>query len=180
MLISLIIILAALSAVVTLFGGWYWRRNHLKAAKGTVGIAAAFLLVVGLGLLTLGARGLKQDLDARHWATTMGEIVNSEVIGVRAFHPEITYHYRVSGREYTGVSTMKMPGFGNRRSRLSTAEILAGQYPPGRTVTVHYDAADPSRSTLNAGLSYAPSLRFTLGLILYLAGLFVIPAKSSH
>ncbi len=168
-------IFVIISMIVLIIGGRFWRNRPMPEKRGMVYAIIVILMVGGLCIMIIGAARLRVDLDVRSWPTVSGEVVSSDVTGSRAIHPNVAYRYSVNGREYDGVSDIGMPGFGNRRSRLETAEIIAHEYPPGTIVTVHYNPDSPAESSLSHGLEYGPILQIPFGFLLYLGGVFVLP-----
>ncbi len=168
-------IFVIISVMVIIIGGRVWRNRPLPEKRGMVYAVIAILMIAGLCVMIIGAARLRIDLAIRSWPTVSGEVVSSDVTGARAIHPDIAYRYEVDGRSYEGISDIGMPGFGNRRSRLETAEIIVHDYPPGTIVTVHYDPDNPADSTLSHGLEYGPMLQLAFGFLLYLGGVFLLP-----
>lgn len=169
------VIFVVVSVIVLIIGGRFWRGRIMPDKPGMVYAAIAILMIAGILVMTVGAVRLRVDLDVRSWPTVSGEVVASDVAGTRAIHPNISYRYQVNGKEYSGVSDIGMPGFGNRRSRMETAETIVHDYPPGTIVTVHYNPDDPAQSTLSHGLEYGPALQIMFGFLLYLGGVFMLP-----
>jgi hypothetical protein len=163
------------STIVLIIGGRFWRSRTLPRKRGTVYAAIAVLMLAGLLIMIVGAARIRVDVEIRSWPTVSGYVVSSDVAGKRAMHPNVTYRYTVDGREFKGVSDLDMPGFGNRRSRLETAEIIVHEYPPGTIVTVHYNPDNPADSTLRYTLEYGPTIQIMFGFLLYLGGVFMLP-----
>ena len=88
--------------------------------------AIALLIGWGTALIALGPRLTRSWVLHQSAATTLGTVVAFD----RANHSQITYRYRVSSTEYTGVESG------------SHADV-------GRTVTVYYAKRDPSISALS-------------------------------
>ncbi len=168
-------IFVIISVAVLIIGGRYWRDRVLPKKRGMVYAAIAILMIGGLVVMVVGSGRLRVDMDVRSWPKVSGKVISSGVAGSRAIHPNVAYSYIVDGKEYRGISDLDMPGFGNRRSRLETAEIIAHAYPPGTEVMVHYNPDDPAESTLSHGLEYGPMLQITFGFLLYLGGVFMLP-----
>ena len=163
------------STIVLIIGGRFWRYRPMPEKRGMVYAVIAVLMLAGLLIMVVGASRIRVDLEMRLWLQMPGEVVSSEVAGSRALHPDVTYRYTVDGKEYTGASDLGMPGFGNRTSRLETAEIIVRDYPPGTIITVYYNPDNPSESTLSHTLEYGPSLQIMFGFLLYLGGVFMLP-----
>jgi hypothetical protein len=170
-----IIIFIVISVVVLIIGGRFWKDRPLPRKRGVLYAAIFILLFTGLLIMIVGSARIRRDLEIQSWPSVTGEIISSDVAGSRAFHPEITYSYTIDGVRYIGISDLKMPGFGGKRSRLETAEIIVEEYPPGSGVDVYYDPDIPKQSTLYAGLSYGACLQMTFGFLLYLGGVFMLP-----
>lgn len=170
-----VIIFVVVSAAVIVIGGRFWKGRPLPRKRAVLYAAIFILMSTGLLIMIVGAVQIRYDLEIRSWPTVAGKIVSSHVSGVRAFHPAVTYTYTVDGVRHTATSALKMPGFGGRRNRLETSEILVEEYPPGAEIVVHYDPENPARSALNAGLSYGACLQIAFGFLLYLSGVFMLP-----
>ncbi|MFC1555514.1 DUF3592 domain-containing protein [candidate division KSB1 bacterium] len=146
------------------------RSGNLKRRSTPLFVTAIAIIVVGV-LLTLDQYYEYRDYRAMmNWDTIEGTIISSEVIGTRAFRPEVVYMYNVSNFEYSGVSDLQLPGFGGRRSKYDAAEKLARQYPAGNAVSVYYNPDDPSVSRLTIKIPVEVYLKFGLGGFLLFAG----------
>lgn len=123
-------------------------------------------LVVGVLLLVLFVGFHRRDAAVRRWPTINGRIVSS---GIHEFQrrrdkplrtmrgprmmktmymPVVEYSYTVGGRDH--VSRSIWDGTEVSGSRVY-AQGIAGRYPVGRMVTVHYDPADPAKAALEVG-----------------------------
>ena len=80
-------------------------------------LVSILFIVCGILLLIRQNRLIIQAFDKRKWPTTIGEIINSEVAGKRAYHPQITYKYQIEGKTYTCSTDLHISGFGNKRLR---------------------------------------------------------------
>jgi hypothetical protein len=101
-----------------------------------------------------------------------GIVTVSKVVGERAFHPHIEYEYSVSGQTYHDSTTLDLPSFGGRRSKYDAAEYIAGQYPVGKTVRVHYNPRNPVESHLRVFPSWAVYGKMSVGILLLGFGVF--------
>lgn len=97
---------------------------------------------------------------ARGWPTTSGRIVESHVTTSRSggkssrtsHHVEATYEYTVGGQRYRSSRIT----YGVREGARSSTEaenLRSRYYPPGGSVTVHYDPDDPGEAVLSPGTS---------------------------
>jgi hypothetical protein len=163
---------AGVAAIVAGFS--YGPQLIKQALPNSVPPLVMMLGGAGTFLLLLGVTLLRGQLAARRWPKTGGRVTLSEVHAfsrrsksgrpIDTFMPVVEFVYSVKGREHR-----------SRMMRLDTevagsksyAERLAGKYPAGRTVTVMYDPADPSRGALEVrvGMSY---------FVLALAGLLLL------
>ena len=122
---------------------------------GPLIIAPFVFLGVGLLFVILSIRAWRTSRAQATWPSVPG-VVRSAAVHRAGFdrerdnyHPRIAYDYTVDGRQFAGEWTGIAGGQGYLTRR--GAEKLAAQFPPGATVPLHYDPADPSRSTLRRG-----------------------------
>lgn len=128
--------------------------------------ASVVALLSGIVLTWAQSGRLVAEWEMRSWPTAEGVVVETEVAGARAFHPEVHYEYHVNGLVYRGMSDLDVPGFGTKSSRLNVAERTAADYPPGRPVTVHYDPTRPDISRLRIAPSFSTFMFLTIGVLL--------------
>lgn len=126
-----------------------------------------FYLALFGSLFLLGSEALevRQARRSQAWPVTEGTVLRSEVVVERVqadddFHAEVTYRYRLNGREYQGDRI----GFGFELSdRLDSAEAIVARYPAGSSILVYYDPADPSQSVLEPGATAGNKLLVMAG-----------------
>lgn len=132
------------------------------------------LSIIGVILILLQTNQLNEVSEIKNWPTTQGKIVSSEVIGERAYRPDVVYEYTVNGRMYSDSTDLQMPAFGRGESKYDAASKLSGMYPSGQTVPVHYNPENPSLSKLKTGVPVEVYLRLSFGVSLLCIGLFFI------
>jgi hypothetical protein len=129
-------------------------------------------------------------LSAPAWATVVGQIeqagVTSEtamVQGMSTLHnerhpelrygPDVVYHYRVSGQDYTGFGIGD--GFNQSYANVEDAAAAVAPYRQRPTVTVYYDPANPEHSCLDTSpmLGFLPWVIGGIGLLLLALGLWL-------
>lgn len=137
-----------------------------------VGIFGFYGLLVGFG----GVRMLIRMFASRHWPTTEGTIINSEVIETKNQLPryrlEMTYRYNVEGLGYTG----EVLSFSTSHIiwRQEEARRQAARYVRGATVPVYYCPGNPSLATLQPGGPLASPLSGVLFGIAMVIVMFVV------
>jgi hypothetical protein len=138
-------------------------------ARKAVRILSMVLLLLGVGIAGFGFKQLVESYESLRWPSVPGKIVASEVKGdapsQKVPQAEISYMYRVNGREFRGSRV-----FFGRNSELGrpSAAATVRRYPPEAEVTVYYDPKDPSRSVLEPGLNRNAFLPAAVGLMLAL------------
>lgn len=132
------------------------------------------LLVIGVVLILTQQEDLVEAHRKLRWPSVQGEVVVSKVVGKRAFHPHIEYEYAVDGRTFHDSTTLDLPSFGGRRSKYDAAEYVAGQYPAGKKVTVHYDPKNPAESKLRVFPSWAVYGKMSVGVLMLAFGVFSV------
>ena len=116
-------------------------------------------------------------MQKRQWPATIAEVTDSKVLGNRAFYPQITYQFKINNNIYRKNTDLSTPGFGGKRSRYDTAEIIVSEYPQGKKVKVYYNPQDPHDSYLRIGPYWSDFVQFSFGLVLYGIGLFFIISR---
>jgi hypothetical protein len=112
-------------------------------------------ILVGGGLLYAGVTNLRRAHASTHWPSVPGEVTSSEVERRRSnknsttYAPVVTYDYTVGGTPYT--SDRLAFGAANSGGPAEPRKV-AGRYPAGSKVTVHYSPGDPSLAVLEPGL----------------------------
>lgn len=171
-MLALIIIVSSIIATFVL-------KTVLTKANVTIKVNFPVLLaitvisILGVILIFLQTRRINEISEIRNWSTTQGLIVSSEVVGDRAFRPDVVYEYRVNGRLYSQTTDLQMPAFGGRRTKYDAAHKLSSMYPAGQTVEVHYNPEMPSSSKLKTGVPVEVYLRLSFGTFLFCAGFFI-------
>ena len=136
-------------------------------------IIALILIAGGVLLLQFAYGDFQRYRALNQWPSTTGTIIISDVIGERAFRPNLVYTYEVAGQVYRDSSDLNMPSFGGRNNRRSAAETMAGMYPVGSTVVIHYQPEDPANSRLRVSPPWSVYGQMGFGGVLLLLGLFV-------
>ncbi len=169
--------------IVSVLAGLLVRQRGRYLRSSTSFILTLVSLCLG-SILTGSRLYYLQDHLEQKWLSVEGEVVSSEVIGDRAFHPDIRYRYCVSNQEYLGSTDLNTPPFGGKRNRLETAESIVGDFPVGKKIKVYYDPENPSISMLRIGIKYGIYIQLAAGILLLNAGLFGImlniPGKSNR
>jgi hypothetical protein len=127
---------------------------------------------------------------AVHWPVAQGQVISSSVgrdsTRIRGggynhyLVPNIRYQYAVDGKSYTSATVVF--GVRKRFKTQAEAEEEIAVFPVGRGVPVHYDPADPSVASLEAGavpsvmpmLQWMSALFLLIGLIAIVSGILSI------
>jgi hypothetical protein len=153
-------------------------RMHLAVSR-PVRYGAGFLGLLGAISLASGALELEHALATRHWPSTHGVIIRNEVVGERAYHPNIVYRYLADGRLYVDSTDLDQPSFGGRQSRREVAYKRSVKYRVGDTVIIHYNPRNPSESRLRTVPSWSAYGKTGFGSVCIMLGLlFGLGAKT--
>ena len=132
------------------------------AAKSVRWVAGLFALA-GSVLLVVAGYSSVQSLRASMWPDTQATILTSAIerrehLGEKpSLHFVLSYRYPVDGFAHTGTRV----AFGHFPFRWQLKDLLR-EYQPGSTHRAWYDPANPSSSTLKAGLHYGLPLQSVL------------------
>ncbi len=174
MLSSALIVLVAVSLLVIL-PVLLFREGVLRTTR-RFALLGLVLALCGAALVLISFRSLGISEDRRHWPSVSGEVLQTQVAGHRAFHPEIVYSYSVGGTQFIDTTAMDSPAFGGRNSKYDVAREIVAEYPKGKAVIVYYDPANPSQSTLHPFAPWNLFGRVSFGSILYGGGIFLVAA----
>jgi len=147
----------------------------LKGRKLFAGVA-----IVGAAVVVVGAFGMATDARVRNFKTVPGTVVRTHMDQERVHedgkrrtvhYVRVTYGYEVGGKPLEGSwihprGTLQFPNPRTRFSFRGQAQDFADRFPVGKTVTVHYDPANPEIAFLE---KKGPSGVFTLA-----AGLLIL------
>ena len=158
---------AAIAALLSVLARKTSAKIGIKVLVFGLVMAAA-----GVILIFTQAEDLVEAHSRLRWPSVTGIVVVSKVVGERAFHPHVEYEYAVDGVTYHDSTTLDLPSFGGRRSKYDAAEYVAGQYPVGKKVKVHYNPQDPADSKLRVFPSWAVYGKMSLGILLAAFGVF--------
>ncbi len=95
-------------------------------------------------------------------------------MGDRAYSPQLKCKYEIEGNEYTLTTDLNTPGFGRKRSRRQTSEIILNDYPVGSVVKIHYNPENPGDAYIRTGPYWSDYMRLSLGVVIFAIGLYGI------
>jgi hypothetical protein len=162
----------ALFGVVGVVMGLLWRARSFRVAPIALAIGV-MVWMLGVVLVSRQIEELHKAAAIQQWPSTAGTVLDSRVIGVRAFRPNIVYQYVVGGVTFRDSTDLDQPGFGGRNNKRNAAETIIALYPPGTRVTVHYDPEQPSVSLLRVSPDWSIFGKLGLGGFMFGVGLFL-------
>jgi hypothetical protein len=178
LLLSVLSIVVLISSLLCFLG--YKNKLVIKATPFVI-IVLIFFFFPGAALIYIQSGEISIALNRQHWPKTTGVVIKTQVVGERAYNPEITCSYIVNDIEYSLVTDLDTPGFGRKRSRQSTAHIIIDEYPVGSSVTLFYNPQNPAESYIRTGPYWYNYMQLSLGLLVFsigISGLFsLITAK---
>jgi hypothetical protein len=122
----------------------------------TIALTAIPFVIIVLVFLGLALRTRRKISQSQNWQRAMGSVQFSGVDMRRssngrggsstAYYPEVTYVYRVDGKDYTNnrIQFGTPIGYG----WAGKAQKLADSYPVGKNVEVFYNPNDPYEAVL--------------------------------
>ncbi|MCB2230181.1 DUF3592 domain-containing protein [bacterium] len=140
--------------------------------KSRITLILSVLLLVSGGLLVNStATRFESYSIMSHWPATTGIITISEVVGERAFRPNVVYTYEVDGVVHLDSTDLNMPSFGGRNNRREAADTMAAMYPVGSAVTIHYNPENPSEAKMKVSPPWSVYGQLSFGITLILGGI---------
>lgn len=134
-------------------------------------ILSVLLLVAGGLLVNSTATRFESYSIMSHWPATTGIITISEVVGERAFRPNVVFTYEVDGVVHLDSTDLNMPSFGGRNNRREAADTMAAMYPVGSAVTIHYNPENPSEAKMKVSPTWSVYGQLSFGITLILGGI---------
>jgi hypothetical protein len=104
----------------------------------------------------------------------MAIVVDTNITGERAYNPQINCKYKVEGKDYSLISNLKTPGFGRKRSRHQTSEIIVNEYPIGSKVRIRYNPNNAAEAYIRTGPYWSDYMKISLGTLLLMLGLYIV------
>lgn len=147
-----------------------FRRNvHRRKLWFRGGMLALFL--IGQALISFSAQAIISEYHRRDWPTVTGQIIRSNVIGERAFRPNIVYQYELDGTVHTDSSSLDPASFGGRNARFNAAKTISSEYNVGDTITVWINPDDHTETRLVDHVFWAEYVKIFFGFALFLIGM---------
>ena len=106
-------------------------------------IIGAFAMFFSLAAFSYFYRAYLVGKSSMDWPTAEGEVVTSEMLGLKAVNPRVVFSYTIDNRKY--ISNAKTIGdlysisFSSTGSARAAAEQTLQEYPVGKKVTVYYN-----------------------------------------
>ncbi len=137
-------------------------------------LVGGLFLILGLVFFLFGMVNNNRAKKALTWPTTTGTVLTSGVTshtstsnGIRntTYEPEVSYQYSLMGQVYNG----KRIRFGANRMKQDEAYEVAGRYPVGSQVNVHYNPDKVTESALET-VAQGSTVFIVLGAIMMVFG----------
>ena len=151
-----------------------------------VSVAAVVITAAGLVVLALGLRNLFRASRTRRWPGVPGTIEAARVVETPSreagpdgqvqtlYRAQVQYRYPGAGGQALSGSRVSLDEVSG--SAPGPAQALVARYPPGASVMVFHDPADPAQAVLEPGISGASALLpgVGVGLLALAAGMWGI------
>ncbi|RME88469.1 MAG: DUF3592 domain-containing protein [Anaerolineae bacterium] len=135
------------------------------------------MMLIGIVTLCAGLFTMTKDAGSAEWPATEGTVIYATVEettrtyyggkGRRTtrtvYTPRIEYRYTVDGQTYTNTT------IGAETSDIRSG-IYAGEYAPGKPITVYYNPENPSDAVLVTGVAGSSLAPGCLGMFFVIGG----------
>ena len=133
-------------------------------------------LLIGIYLVQYAGTTLLEAYGASRWPSVPGKIVSSKVASTGRTSGDVPiarvkYAYQVNGTSYTSTRISHNDYGSNIEGQ---QEGIVARYPPGASVTVHYNPADPASAILESRIPFVSYITLAGGLVFLLVGYFII------
>jgi hypothetical protein len=172
MILVLASLLTFFIVAVILTVSWQQLKNF-SFGKISLILGISFL-IAGILLIIDSSDEISRAFSRRSWPETMAQVVETNIVGERAYNPQLSCKYEVEGKLYTLTTDLKTPGFGRKRSRRQTAGIILNEYPVGSEVRIYYNLENPKDAYIRTGPYWSDYMKLSLGILLSVLGLYGI------
>lgn len=169
-----IIIALTIGAVTAVIALTVRARRRRRVVRPLVITLALVMILLGAVAGSFEAQELAQLRARRSWPQAHGIVADAHIAGEKAIVPVVKYNYTVADSNYSGASDLGTPGFGNAAKRLDAARTLIADYPPGKSIKVHYNPVQPSESYLTTAVPWNAYMRYGLWIFVLLAAPVVL------
>jgi hypothetical protein len=175
MIAVITLLLAFIIVIVVLL----FRAKKLKAYKFgfLLLITAVGFLILGTILIIHSSNEISKELQRHSWPTIKATVIDTHIVGEKAYQPQISCKYEVGGKTFTLVTDLNTPGFGRKYSRHQTAEIILHDYPLGSNVVIRYNPENPGEAYIRTGPYWSDYTQLSLGLFIFIPGFYLILGK---
>ena len=168
-----------------------------KKAKIHIQKPPRYMGIIGIGVALLvfflGLDEMKLIWECSDWPSVSGTIISSDIRettewarkGIKTgsdrtlYLPNILYNYDVQGNRYRSYRVF-FEGGGDFIDYIDpgNAREIVSRYPPGKTVSVHYNPDNPQLAVLETGAKFSHLLLPATGILFLLLGLWALFGKS--
>ena len=172
MILTIVLLSTFLFVILTLLLSVKRIKNY--DFSGVYLIFSILFLTVGTLLIVFSANDVSLALSRQSWPAKSATVIETDIVGERAYSPQLKCKYEIEGSEYTLTTDLNTPGFGRKLSRRQTAEIILNDYPVGSEVKIYYNPKNPGDAYIRTGPYWSDYLRLALGVLLFASGLYGI------
>jgi hypothetical protein len=172
----MILVISILVAIVISFASLMITRRKLiqiTLAKWVFPLAVS-IMIIGIIMTIFSAIDISDSLDRHSWPAVEASVVSTEIIGDRAYSPQLNCTYTVEDKTYSLITDLKTPGFGRKKTRRQTSEIILKDYPVGSKVQIRYNPDNPEEAFIRTGPYWSDYMKISLGVLLTILGLYGI------
>ena len=162
---NILVISVGSGIILGLLCAFLLRDQNLPKSLRALAIVL-LVAIAGFAADWYGTSGINEGRRELHWPTVEGKVMDSRVAGERAFHAVVRYEYEVEGQVFRDSSTLHPPSFGGKNKRYDVALKTVAQYPPGKTLTVHYNPKEHDQSTIEHSVYWSYYGSTGLGVVL--------------
>ncbi|MBD3224634.1 MAG: DUF3592 domain-containing protein [Caldithrix sp.] len=142
------IITVVMGLLGILAGLWINKVASFKKIVLGLRLAAYAGLIAALLVIVNEHQRLNFFRTLQQWEPVQATIVSGQVIGDRAYLPQVIYEYQVQGTTYQDTTFFNRPSFGGRINRMESAENILRSNPVGSTLKIYHHPQHPGRSRL--------------------------------
>lgn len=148
------------------------RKLELKNRKIWLG-SMIVVLLLATSIMFFAQKELDNYQAYRAWLPTPARVISAQVVGKRAFRPEIIYTYTVNGFSVTDTTDMEVPGFGSKSNRFNVARNEVASVREDSTFVVYYNPANVVEHLSHIRPPHTIYIMYSTGGCFFIAGTYI-------
>ena len=153
---------------------YFFTGRKLKLKKPEVWRVGMIVLVsLAMSVMYYAQKKLDEFQTYLAWLPTNAHVISAQVVGKRAFRPEIIYSYTVKDISVTDTTDMEVPGFGSKSNRFNVARNEVASVKEDSVFVVYYNPGNISEHRTHIHPPHTVFIMYSSGGCFFIAGTYI-------